>query len=334
MSKDHKILLLYQPENESCKRFVLALQRSLREWDVALAEVTLTNLMFQTRKADLTHFFLPPSAKSFPLVRTIAGKTKMLQTLLAAPEKPEDYRNVLLARQVVVFSHQEKSILGRYATEIQVEVIPPCVDLPDPSSLQASSKVREIYAVEDRMLVISLSDVSNRKSFDAFLYVTREYNRRGGFRFLIPHYRSDKETTLWRDRLQEAIRLEKLNCASLLDEPVDIHSLLDSADFAVHMERKPDPEFSCSLHALEALCMGKPVICFNIAPLNEVIREIKARWVANNIEDVVRESRDLKKQQAELEQISTELSRAAKGRLSAEIAASSYGDLYNRLLAV
>ena len=102
--------------------------------------------------------------------------------------------------------------------------------------VEVGKNVASKFKVGDRFMVVALSDISSKEDFDNFIYVTREYNRRGEFRFLMPRFRKDKDTQLWRDRIQVMIEQEKLGAATLLDEDVDLHSLLDAADFVRTLE--------------------------------------------------------------------------------------------------
>jgi glycosyltransferase involved in cell wall biosynthesis len=183
------------------------------------------------------------------------------------------------------------------------------------------------------MLVLALCDVSSKQHFDSFLYICRELNRREVFRFLIPRFQRDKETGLWRERLQSSIQQEKLHCASLLEDTSDLHSLIDSTDIAVLPSRHRDIDFRFFLFALEALCAGKPVLSFDVEPVSGVLRELHPQWIAQNTEDFVRIASDIRKQEANLEQFSTELARSARNRFGMEKTVARYEQLYHRLLA-
>jgi glycosyltransferase involved in cell wall biosynthesis len=182
------------------------------------------------------------------------------------------------------------------------------------------------------LLVVALSDFADHDHFSAFLYAAREYQRKGGFRFLLPLFNQDKDTLTWRDSLKKIVEQEKLSLTSFVEPSADYHSLIDSADFCIHVYKKREQTFEFPLHVAEALCDGKPVVCFNTAPLNEFMAGFKKEWIAHTNEDYSRISRDIAKQALQLEQISTELARHARKTLSVESVSAQYRELYNSLL--
>jgi glycosyltransferase involved in cell wall biosynthesis len=207
-------------------------------------------------------------------------------------------------------------------------VVLPCARIPSIDQLKPPSTVRQAYDVQDRLLVVALNDFSDQKHFTTFLYTAREYQRRGGFRFLIPVYRKDKETIRWRDRLKQIVEQEKLTSTTLLQEGEDIHSLIDSADFTIFADRNPRG-FGFPLLVSEALHAGKPVLCFQPGSVSEFVSGFNRNWVCHENEDFSRISKDLAKQAPHLEQISTELARFSRAHLSAQAVLAKYRQLYN-----
>lgn len=289
--------------------------------------------LLELRKYQLAHFFHTADAGTPKLVRKFKGKAKLVQTLLSRPGKPSDYKHLVFGDHCVVFSDQMKIAAEEQAAAGELHRIVPCIPLPDVNLLQPSSQVREKFEIEDQIMAVALNDVSSRADFTSFLYVVREYNRRGGFRFLIPSLRKDKQTLNWRSQLQERIDQEKLQSTKLLgDNTVDFHSLLDSADLALYLNKEPDREFDVPARVIEAVILGKPVLCFNVPPLNEVLADLQPQWICNNVEDVVRESKDLRKQAAQLEQTATEIARKAREKFGVDLVAGQYRQLYERIL--
>jgi len=197
--------------------------------------------------------------------------------------------------------------------------------------LQPSSDVRRHYSTGEKFLVVALSDICSKQDFDNFIYVMREYNRRGEFRLLVPSFRKDKETLLWRERTQVMIDNENLSSITLLREEVDLHSLIDASDMALYLHRYPNPQFNFSLHVLEAASLGKPVLCYDVSPYNEAFKDFVPTWLCSNTEDVMRQSKNIRAEAPRLEQISTEIARLARYKFSAENIASQYKTVYEGL---
>lgn len=332
MRKEAKILFVFDPDNGACKSFVEALQKALAGWDITVGVPTLMTRLFEVRKYNLVHAFHAPYDKAASFLKALPENIRKVQTLLGPAEKPEHYRSLIVGNRAIVFSRADKEIAQKAVPGTPIDCIPPCAVVPDVNLLQPSGSVRDSFQTGDRVLIVALSDISSKADFDNFIYVMREYNRRGGFRFLVPRYRNDRETQLWRDRIQVMVDQEKLTSTTLLNEDVDLHSLLDSADIAVYLHRQRNPQFDFSPHVLEAAALGKPVLCYDIPPYNETLKEFVPAWVCINTEDVVRESHDLRKNAAKMEQISTDMARFARDRFSPEKIALQYKSVYESVL--
>ena len=311
-----KKLLYVCPAGQTEERkFADILASALPEFEIKVSDAGFTTLLFELKKYDLAHFFTKvPRKRSTPCVHTITS----------AAEAQNNYGDV-----VVTFCDSDHELIPKGS---RVETIYPCVPKSASIAAEAPSEIRAKYGVDDRLLVVALSDFSDHDHFSAFLYAAREYQRRDGFRFLLPLYRQDKETLTWRDSLRKIVEQEKLTLTSFIEPSVDYHSLVDAADFCIHVSKARKQTFEFPLNVAEAMCAGKPVICFNTPPLNEFIAGFKKEWIAHTNEDYSRISRDLAKQSLNLEQISTEFARYARPKLSVEAVSARYREIYNSLL--
>ncbi|MCI0417114.1 glycosyltransferase [bacterium] len=331
MESKPKILFVCPFSNTDAKTFVETLAQAI-DWDIKLSDSGLSALFLQLRKFDIVHFFLPATGKSH---LGISGKgSNSFQTIFNLPQDSKAYRKSIFADRVVVFSQQESDAIRQQIPGTSVDVILPCVRSRPFANLEPANRIREKYDVMDRLLVVALNDFSDQQHFTAFLYTVREYNRRGGFRFVVPLYRQDKRSMLWRNRLAEAIQKEKLHSTILLDAPADIPSLMNAADFTLFMDKRPERPFGFPMITAEALCTGKPVLCYNVPPVNEIVSAFRKDWIASVNEDFSRISRDLLKESPHLEQISTELARFARSKMSAEAVGENYKQLYNSRLSL
>src|SRR5262249_48338170 len=190
----------------------------------------------QARKYPVVHIFAPATSRNASFVKKIAVKTHAIQTMLAAPTQSELERSIC-GQTAVVFSKQDEAQIKQLSPQAEVHVIPPCISLAPAPSLTPAATIRERYDVRDRMMVLALNDVCDELNFDSYLYMMREYNRRGGFRLLMPNYNRDKQTLLWRKRVQETIDKEKLTSTVLIDAN-DLHSLIDASDFVVDTRKQ------------------------------------------------------------------------------------------------
>lgn len=331
MRKEAKILYIYDPEIDSSAVLADTLRKALAGWDITVSDAKLTTLLFETRKYNVVHLFMPAGVKASKLIRKLSGKTKIVHTLVAAPEK-EDYKNLVAGDCLIVFSDHDRKTVRDLLPGITVELIPPTVNLPDINILQPSNELRERFKVGERLLALALNDVSNKQQFDAFLYVVREYNRRGEFRLLVPRFRTDNETLEWRKKLQNQIDQERLHSTTLIDVDVDLHSLLDCTDIALHLRKDRDNYFDFPLSIIEAILIGKPVLCFDVPPYNESIKGFRKNWACKNIEEFIRESKDIHHGPGNLEQLSTELARYSRTIFSADRVASLHRTMYTNVL--
>ena len=309
-----KILYVCPHGQTEARTFAETLVSALPEFEIKISDAGFTTLFFELKKYDLAHFFTKVSKKSIPSV----------QTLLNAAEAQNASADV-----VVTFCDADHELIPKGT---RVETILPCATESAQLAAEAPSEIRQKYGVEDRLLVVALSDFSDHNHFSAFLYAAREYQRRDGFRFLLPLYNQDKETLTWRDSLKKIVEQERLTLTSFVEPSADYASLVDSADFCIHVSKTRKSRFEFPLNVAEAFCAGKPVICFNTLPLNEFVAGFNKDWIAHTNEDYSRISRDIAKQSLQLEQISTELARYARQRLSVEAVSAKYREVYNSLL--
>ena len=312
--------------------FVGTLHRTIHGPNIQIKETGLTTLTLDSSKQDLVHFFHSASSRISSLVKKTKGKTKTVQTLFSVPQKEESYKDILFADQIVVFSEQEKIAALKYANGTQVDCILPCLDLPAIAQRKPSALLRTEYSAGESLLIVGFAPLSTQQEFMSLLYIVREYQRRSGFRFLLFLIQETKETGTWKERLQTSILQEKLTTTTILENSSDIFSFLDGADLVLYLSRQTDSRFSFPEQALLSLSLGKPLLCYNVPPVNDAVKGFQPSWVCQNTEDVVRVSMDIAKEAVHLEQISTEVARYMQSRLLPENVASRYQAIYDRLL--
>jgi hypothetical protein len=331
MRKEAKILFVYDPEIDSSAVFADTLRKALAGWDITVTGAKLTTLLFETRKYNVVHLFMPAGVKASKFVHKLKGKTKIVHTLVSSPQE-EDYKNLAGVDCFVVFSDGDRKKIRELMPGKIVELIPPTVELPDINILQPSSELRQHFDVGERLLALALSDITDKQQFDFFLYIAREYNRRNEFRFLIPRFQMDEETLEWRKKLQDQINTERLLSTSLIDVDIDLHSLIDCTDIGLNLQKQHNPYFDFPLSMIEAILIGKPVLCFDVPPYNESIKAFRKNWACRNIEEFVRESKDIRHELRNLEQLSTELARYSRTIFSADRVGSLHRTMYTKVL--
>ena len=333
MTTKNKVLFVCPFGNVEAKTFVESLARGLEGWNIKVSDSGLRTFLFEVRKFDIAHFFLPASETTFRGAIRKGSGTRIVQTVINTPAHPEDYRQAIFADSVITFSEQEQRAINQLLPDASVHTIPPCRSQQKFENLEAPHSIRERYDVQDRLFVVALNDFSDQEHFTTFLYTVREYQRRGGFRLLIPLYRRDRQSLLWRKKLHNAIVQEKLSATTLLEKEVDLDSLIDAADMTLLIDKRKNRPFGFPMTAIAALCAGKPVITYNLPPVDEIIAEFREEWLVKAYEDFSRISRDLLKHSSGLEQVSTELAHFARARLSVESVAERYKNLYISLFS-
>jgi glycosyltransferase involved in cell wall biosynthesis len=298
MAPGKQVLFVCPFGDPEAKEFAGSLAGGLQGWDVTIRDRSLITFLFEAQKYDIAHFFLPGSATKVPRIIRKGSRAKIVQTVISIPSQPQDYKRSIFADAVVTFSEQERQEILRHFPQVPVHTIPPCTSLQLVENLEAPQTIRDRYDVQDRMFVIALNDFSDQEHFTTFLYTVREYQRRGGYRLLIPLYRRDRQSLLWRNKLQNAIIQEKLAATTLLQTEVDLHSLIDAADITLLIDKHQHRSFSFPLSVVESLCSGKPVITYNLPPVREIIAEFRENWLVIAYEDFSRISRDLLKERA------------------------------------
>jgi glycosyltransferase involved in cell wall biosynthesis len=332
MRTDARILYLYDPQIEASRIFADHLRSHLPGWDITIESPKLTTFLFEARKYNIVHLFFPlTSTKSSQFARKLAGKTKVIQTAIAIPEHVQKLDFSVDA--LIVSCEYDKKRIQQIRPDLNIQVIPPAVVLPDVNQLQHSREIKDKFEVGERTFAVALNDVSNKQHFDSFLYVIREFNRRGEFRFIVPQLKTDPETMKRRKELQKQIDAERLHSTTLLQEDFDMHSLLDSADIALHLSKSRDDHFDFPLTIVEASLIGKPVLCFDVSPYNEFISAFRKNWTFSTIEEMLSVARDIHRRSLDLEQLSTELARHARSVFSIERVTSLYRTAYQNILS-
>lgn len=312
--------------------FIGTLQRAIHGPNIQIKEAGITTLMLDSSKQDLIHFFHSASSRLSSLVKKTKGKTRTVQTLFSTPQKEDHYKDILFADHIVVFSEQEKTAAAKYTKGARVDCILPCIDLPSVAQRKPSTLLRTEYSAAESLLIVGFAQLSSQQDFMSLLYIVREYQRRAGFRFLLFLIQETKETGKWKERLQTSILQEKLTATTIVESSSDYFSFLDGSDLVLWLSRHTDPQFSFPEQELQALSLGKPLLCYNVPPANDAVRGFQSAWVCQNTEDVVRVSMDIAKEAVHLEQISTEVARYMQSRLLPENVASRYQEIYDRLL--
>src|SRR5687768_1711803 len=135
MRKDARVLFAYEPGNTSCKLHVDNLKEGLTGWDITISEATWTTRLFDLRNYNLVHLFHSPVPRAVRFLRS-ATKAYTVQTILGPPERPEDYRHIVGADRVIVFTEADREAIRRTVSEAEVQAIVPCVKLPDMNLLE------------------------------------------------------------------------------------------------------------------------------------------------------------------------------------------------------
>jgi glycosyltransferase involved in cell wall biosynthesis len=332
MATNANILFVFDPKNSAGKSFVQALHQAMQDWQITLKETSHPSFLFDYKNYDLVHVFHSASSGLPALLNRAKGKTHTVQTVFTAPKKQDDYGKIICAEHSIVFSEQEKKAIQQVVSGAAVDCVLPCVELPPLAQRKPPGQVRSELGVGESLLSTGFAELTNQKDFLSVLYVVREYQRRGGFRLLLEILHPTRETKKWKERLLLSMDKEKLTATTLLNDSYDRFSTIDASDIVLHLTRQQDTQFSVPLIALQSLSLGKPLLCYNVSPVNEAIHGFRPEWVCQNTEDVVRISVDIGREAAHLEQISTEVARYARDRISPAALASRYQEIYNRLL--
>jgi glycosyltransferase involved in cell wall biosynthesis len=326
------ILFVHDPKNETGSLFVHSLRRAMPDQNIQIKEAGVATLLLDTSEHDLVHFFHSASSRISSLVKKTKGKTKTVQTVLSTPSKKESYKKILFGNQAVVFSESEKIAAEKQADGISVTCVLPCMDLPPVSERKPAGWLRSEFAAEDLLLTVGFVELNDQEEFMSALYIAREYQRRKNFRLLLFLAPGSRKTETWKERLQTSIQQEKLLATTILNSTMDPFSVIDGSDLVLYLVRGTASDFSFPVPALQALSLGKPMLCYNVPPVSDVVRGFQPAWVLQNTEDVVRNSVDISKEAVHLEQISTEVARYMQSRLLPENVASQYRTIYSKLI--
>jgi glycosyltransferase involved in cell wall biosynthesis len=326
-----EVLFLCDRKNAPALLFAETLKSFLQGWTIAIESPGWTTLTFDLSKYGLVHVFASPSQIDTGMVKKLENRKSAL-TFLNPVSNAKEYRGKITSGHITVFSQAEAAMIRENQPEALVHAIPPCLPAPDVPGLPPSIELRNRFEVGDRFLVIVFGNLSMQKHFDTYLYLVREYQRRRVFRVVMLLPEMDKNSVIWRERLNDTIKLERLSAITLLTDRVDTASIIDSSDVVLHLNREREKQFDFLSVAFQALLLGKPLFCFNEPPVNEFVSGFRPKWVCRTNEDYIRESRDWLAEANQSEQISTEIARYAQRLFLPQVAAAAYEKMYQEIL--
>jgi phosphatidylinositol alpha-1,6-mannosyltransferase len=287
------------------------------------------------RSADLWHFFFAPNPKSSAAGRFARAirRVPCVHTVCSLPAETLSVRKLLFADATVALS---RSAYERFrqegVSESALRVIPPSVPpLAEPTS-DARKKLREKYDLPaDAPVWIYPGDLEFGGGAEIALEGFAAWNRPEAT-LLMACRRKTPQADGALSRLVAQARQRGIETrVRWVGETRNIHELLALSDFVVMVNRTAYAKMDYPLVALEAMCLGRPVLVGMGTPSAELAEEGGAVAVETNGEALAEAIEGLSADQVASAEVQRKARRLATSRFSPQEVAAAYELLYEEI---
>ncbi len=228
-------------------------------------------------KADIWHFFFAPNRKSSRAARFAAAVRRVptVHTVCSLPKEGAALDKLVFADVTVVLSrlaHDRFQASG--ASDASLRLIPPSLPpLPEPSAADRG-EFREKHGVpESAEIWIYPGDLEHGGGAKVALEGLAAYGRRDVLLLMACRDKTSASGPARAALIDQARRWGIDTRLRWLGDTPDIHELLALSDFTVLPNRSPYAKMDYPLVALEAMCMGRPVLVGKGTPAEELAED-------------------------------------------------------------
>jgi glycosyltransferase involved in cell wall biosynthesis len=320
-----RVEVVYGPA--SSRSFAPSLQENLH----VLGHLLLSH------SGDLWHFFFAPNRKSSAASRFARAVRRVpsIHTVCSVPAENVPVKNLLFADATVVLS---KLSFERFRHEGAdggaLRWIPPCVaPLDEPSPLDRA-RLRQKHGLPEAAAIwIYPGDLEFGGGAQIALEGFAAWNRSAAMLLMACRRktpRADQELTRLR---AQATRWGIERRVRWLGETEHIRELLALSDFVVMVNRAAYAKMDYPLSALEAMCLGRPVLVARGSPAAELAEDEGVVAVEGSGEALAQAVERLSADQARCEAIGRRARSLATSRFSPSEVAAAYESLYEEVRA-
>jgi len=234
--------------------------------------------------ADIWHFFFAPNRKSSPAARFAAAVRRVpsVHTVCSLPKEGAALDKLVFADFTVVLSRFARDrFRASGVSDASLQLIPPSVPpLSEPSAAD-SGEFRKKHALPESAEVwIYPGDLEHGGGAEVALEGFAAYGRRDALLLMACRDKTRASGPARAALVDQAKRWGIETQLRWLGETPDIHELLALSDFTVLPNPSPYAKMDYPLVALEAMCMGRPVLVGKGTPAEELAEDGAAVAVA------------------------------------------------------
>ncbi|MGB3081749.1 MAG: glycosyltransferase family 4 protein, partial [Candidatus Omnitrophota bacterium] len=237
-------------------------------------------LFLLKRHPGLHHFCFTPEPATSSLIRLVAGKNKMVQSIpyLTSRISGKKCRDLIYSDVVTVTSQYTKDILERSGVK-GVQVVYPGVDTTQFSPAIDKGEAKKRFFTSNGFYVLYAGDISSKEVIRTMRdIVYRTCSDEKDIIFVIPtaRTRNMKKDSSWYFKLKKEIEKVGLEDSVIILPPSKVngmmHELMAACDCLIYpffegFRKKIDIPYVI----VEAMSSGMPVIVSDTEPINEVI---------------------------------------------------------------
>lgn len=270
-------------------------------------------------RADLWHFFFAPNRRSSSAARMARAVRRVptIHTVCSLPPENADPNKLVFADRTVVLSRfAQDRFLNGGVDATRLARIPPCIPaLPSPTDEERAALRREHRLPDSSIVWIYPGDLEHGGGAKVALEGFAAWGNKSAMLLMACREKTNRSQS---ERARLFDLAESRGVAPRVrwvGETPHIHELLSASDFVVLPNGSPYAKMDYPLVALEAMCMGRPVIVGAGTPAAELADDGGAVAVTANAEALA----------DAVEQLSTDAeARDALGRRARELVLDTF----------
>lgn len=240
--------------------------------------------LLRIKNIDIYHFIYTPELYSSfinKLILKIKGK-KSIQTIPTRLKDIDKIRNLIFADKIIAITDFTKNLFLNNGIKNVIR-INTGIDVNYFKPFKKDKNLLNKFNLIDKYIILVPIDIEKRKSTRMILNLIKDLQDIENLKFMVP-YRATKE------KIKEEIAfknyLKKLNLSNkiLFFRNPDIRNLINISNLMIYPVVDTYEKHEIPMILLECMAMEKPIIMFDIAPFNEIIKNKEGIKVKNELE--------------------------------------------------
>ena len=283
--KNHKIHLLVRKnfnEKVSSNIILHRVYPSEYRYKISYTEkLRLFYFLLKIKNIDIYHFIYTPeiySSKINKLLISLKSK-KSIQTIPTRLKNVSD--KLFFANKIVVISNFTKNLLLKKGIKNVIKINTGI----DTNYFKPFKKdIKLLKKFDGRFVVLIPIDLEKEKGTRIILKVIKSIGDSRDILFIFS-YRSTKKRFLEKRFLKrELFKLGLLKNVLFIKDPINIKNLINASDLVVYPLVNTYEKHEIPMILIESMSMEKPIVVWDVAPMNEIIKGNEGIKVNNHLD--------------------------------------------------